>query len=347
MASKTIAFEPLRTAIKSRNFSPIYIIHGEEGYFIDTLVDDFEHVLPDDEKEFNLNVVYAPRIDMVQVPEICHRIPMFSDFQIVIIKEAQAVRTDALNVLIKYLSNPSPSTILVVAGRGKKLTGDFMSAAKKSNHVTIFEPKKIYDNQLPAYVKQFVSSRGLNIDSKGLEMLVEYIGSDLSRLYNEIGKLTEILGQGAMITPEAIEKHIGFSKSFNSFELVDALAAKDAKKAFRIINYFQATPKAVPIVMLTSNVFAYFSDLLTTYFSKDQSDAAIKAMLNIGWDVQYRRYALGRKNYNAYQVIEIIRAIRAFDRHSKGLDSRRDPHDMLKELVYRILTARGNLFPQF
>ena len=346
MAAKSIAFEPLRTSIKNRSFSPIYVLHGEEGYFIDTLVGDFESVLSDDEKEFNLNVLYAPRIDLSQVPEICHRIPMFSDFQIVILKETQAVRADALNILTKYLLNPSPTTVLIVASRGKKLTGEFMSAAKKSDNVTIFEPKKIYDNQLPPYVKQFVNSRGLSIDAKGLEMLVEYIGSDLSRLYNEIGKLTEILGQGAMITPEAIERHIGFSKSFNAFELVDALAAKDAKKAFRIIDYFRANPKAVPVVMITSTLFSYFSDLLTTYFNKDQSDAGLKALLNISWDVQFRRYALGRKNYNAYQVIEIIRVLRVFDRHSKGFESRRNEHDLLKELVYRILTAPGNLFPK-
>ena len=347
MAAKNIAFEPLRTSIKNRNFSPVYVIHGEEGYFIDTLVSDFENVLPDDEKEFNLNVLYAPRIDISQVPEMCHRIPMFSDFQIVILKEAQSARATDLNVLIKYVNNPSPSTVLVIAGRGATLKGDFMSAAKKSDNVTVFEPKKIYESQIPAYIKQFVNARGLNIDAKGLEMLVEYIGTDLSRLYNEINKLTEILGAGAMVTPEAIEKHIGFSKNFNAFELVDALAAKDAKKAFRIADYFRANPKAVALVLVTSSLFAYFSDLLTTYFSKDQSESALKAMLKIGWDIQFRKFALGRRNYNAYQVIEIIRAIRAFDRQSKGQDSRRNEHDLFKELIYRILTARGELFPKF
>ena len=347
MAAKNIAFEPLRTSIRNRNFTPVYIIHGEEGFFIDTLVSDFENILPEDEKEFNLNVLYAPRIDLAQVPEICHRIPMFSDFQIVILKEAQSVRATDLNILIKYLSNPSPSTILVVAGRGDKLKGDFISAAKKSDHVTIFEPKKIYDNELPGYITNFVREKGLSIDGKALNMLVEYIGSDLSRLYNEIGKLTEILGKGAMLTPEAIEKHVGFSKSYNAFELIDALAAKDAKKAYRIVDYFTRNPKAVPTVMVTAALYGYFSDLLTIYFLKDKSESATMASVGAKNQFAFRRFAVGRRNYNAFQVIEIIRALRAFDRHSKGRDSRRNEYELLRELVYHILTAPGNLFPRF
>lgn len=347
MAAKNITFEPLRTSIRNRNFSPVYVIHGEEGFFIDMLVSDFENILPEDEKEFNLNVLYAPRIDLAQVPEICHRIPMFSDFQVVILKEAQAVRATDLNVLVKYVSNPSPSTIFVVAGRGDKLKGDFMSAAKKSDHVTIFEPKKLYDSDMPAYIINFVKERGLSIDDKALNMLVEYIGSDLSRLYNEIGKLTEILGKGAMVTPEAIEKHVGFSREYNAFELVDALAAKDAKKSFRIINYFKLNPKAVPIVMVTAALYNYFSDLLTIYFLKDKSDSAAMAAVGARNQFLFRKFALGRRNYNAYQVIEIIRSLRAFDRHCKGRDSRRNEHELLRELVYHILTAPGNLFPRF
>ena len=347
MAAKNIAFEPLRTLLKNRSFSPVYVLNGEEGFFIDELVRDFENILPEDEREFNLTVLYAPRIEMAQVPEICHRIPMMSDYQVVILKEAQAVRATDLNVLIKYISNPSPSTIFVVAARGGLLKGDFASAAKKSDNVTYFEPKKIYDNDLPGYITSFINSRGLNVQPKALSMLAEYIGTDLSRLYNEIHKLTEILGAGAMVTPEAIEKHIGFSKSFNAYELVDALSVKDAKKVFRIAGYFRANPKAVPLVMATASIFSFFSDLLVTYFMKDKSDRSIMNALGIKWAVQYQKFADGRKSYNAYQVIEIIRSIRAFDRHSKGSDSRRNEHDLFHELLYHILTAPGNLFPKF
>lgn len=347
MASKNITFEPLKTSLRNRSFSPVYVLHGEEGYFIDALVREFENLLPVDEREFNLNVLYAPRIDISQIPEICHRVPMFSDFQVVILKEAQSVRATDLNVLVKYVGNPSPSTILVVAGRGALLKGDFMTAAKKSDNVTVFESKKIYEKDLPGYITDFINSRGLNVQPKALEMLSEYIGPDLSRLYNETSKLIDILGQGATVTPEAIERHVGFSKSFNAFELVDALSVKDSKKVYRIADYFRANPKAVPLVMATASIFSFFSDLLVTYFVKDNTERGIMAALGIKWPVQFRKFANGRRHYNAFQVIEIIRAIRAFDRHSKGSDSRRGEHDLFKELMHHILTAPGNLFPTF
>lgn len=347
MAAKTLSFETLKTLIRNRTLSPIYVLHGEEGYFVDALVKEFENLLPDDEKEFNMTVAYAPRADLSQLPEICRRVPMFSDFQVVIVKEAQAVPANTLKVLVKYLANPSPSTVLVIAGRGDVLKGDFMSAAKKSDKAILFESKKIYEKELPAYITEFINSRGLNVQPKSLDMLSEYIGPDLSRLYNEIDKLIDILGPGATVTPEAIERHIGFSKSFNAFELVDALANKDSKKVFRIADYFRANPKTVPLVMATSTIFSFFSDLLITYFVKDNSERGIMAALGLKWPVQYRKFAQGRRNYNAFQVIEIIRAIRAFDRHSKGADSRRFEHDLFHELMHHILTAPGNLFPAF
>lgn len=347
MASKTNHFQDLRTAIRNRsNLRPVYILHGEEGYFIDALVEEFAGLLPEDEREFNLNVLYAPRVDMSEVPAICSRIPMFSDFQVVIVKEAQAAKR-ALGVLVKYIGNPSPTTILVVASRGEKLSGEIMTAAKKNDNVVIFESKTLYDSDMPPYISEFVKERGLSINREGLNMLTEYIGADLSKLYNEIGKLTEILGKGAMITPEAIEKHIGMSRAFNSYELVDALAAKDAARVFRIADYFRSNRGAAPLVVVTGNIFSYFSDLLTTYFAKDRSDRALMAMLGIKWDIQFRRYANGRRNYNAFQVIEIIRAIRAFASQSKGNGSRRDEYDLFHELLYRILTAGGELFPAF
>lgn len=347
MAARNITFEPLRALVRERKFSPVYVLHGEEGYFIDELLGEFENVLTPDEKDFNLTVLYAPRIELSQVPVICRRIPMMADFQMVIIKEAQAVRADALRVLVKYIGDVSPSTVLVVAARGESLKGDFLSAAKKSDNVVIFESKKIYENQLPDYIRGYISTRGLNVEPKALSMLGEYLGTDLSKLFNEIDKLISILGPGTTVTPEAIEKHIGFSKSFNAYELVDALAVKDTNKVFRIAGYFKANPRAVPLVVVTATVFSFFSDLLITYFAKDKSEKALMNLLGLKWPVQFRKFANGRTRYNAYQVIEIIRAIRAFDSQSKGHDSRRNEHELFHELMYHILTAPGNLYPRF
>lgn len=345
MAAKTIAFEPLRTSIKSRKFSPVYVLHGEEGYFTDALLRDFENILTDDEKEFNQTVIYAPRTDLERVPGLCRRIPMMSDLQVVIIKEAQGVRATDLNVLVKYLANPSPSTVLVVSARGAALKGDFLSAAKKSDNVVLFESKKVRDNELSGYIQSYINGRGLNVQPKALEMLREFIGTDLSRLYNEIDKLISILGPGANVTPEAVEQHIGYSKSFNAYELVDALAARDTQRVFRIADYFRANPKSVPLVMATASVFSFYSDLLITYFAKDKSERGLMNVLGLKWPVQMKKFNVARTRYNAFQVIEIIRAIRAFDRQSKGNGSRRNEHELFRELMFHIFTAPGNLFP--
>lgn len=274
MPAKTLGFEPLRTAIRNRNFARVYVLHGEEGYFIDALVREFENILPEDCRDFDQSVLYAPRIDLGTVTEIAKRVPMMSDFQVVILKEAQAVRADQLDKLTKYVQSPSPSTILVIAGRGEVLKGKMLAAAKKSDDAVIFESKKVSDRDLPGYIQSHINSRGLNVQPKALEMLGEYIGSDLSRLYNEIDKLMTILGKGATITPESIEQHIGYSKSYNAFELVDALAARDAARVYRITDYFRSNPKAVPLVMATASVFSFFSDLLITFLSRTKANVA-------------------------------------------------------------------------
>jgi DNA polymerase-3 subunit delta len=175
-------------------------------------------------------------------------------------------------------------------------------------------------------------------------MLTEFVGTDLSRLYNEIDKLIGILGPGATITDEAIEHHIGFSKDYNSFELVDALACRDNTKVFRIANYFRANPKAASLVMVNAVLFNYFSDLLTLFFEKDKSERALMAAVGARVSIQFKKFSLGMRNYNAFQVIEIIRAIRRFDVQSKGGGSRQNEHDLFRELMFHILTAPGNLF---
>lgn len=347
MAAKTLTFEPLRNSIKNRKFFPVYILHGEEGYFIDALLKDFEDVLTPDEKEFNMTVLYAPRTDLSKVPEMCRRMPMMTDFQIVIIKEAQAAKVNELNVLAKYVESPSPTTVLIIASRGENLKGETLKVAKKNDDAVIFESKPIPEQMLPDYIKSYINGKGVNVEPKSLLMLTEFVGTELSRLYNEIDKLVDILGPGTMITPEAIEKHIGFSKSYNAYELVDALAAKDAKKVFRIANYFRANPKSVALPMVIGSIFAFFSDLMITYFVKEKTDKARMYALGLKWPVQYKRFATAYPRYSASKVIEIIRAIRAFDRMSKGNGSRRDTFDLFQELLYRILTAKGELYPRF
>lgn len=342
MASQSVTFESLRQQISGRRLSPVYLLHGEEGYFIDVLVKDFENVLSPEEREFNQYVLYAPQVTPGEVMDICCRCPMMADRQMVILKEAQAVRADQINRLYRYVRNPSPSTILVICFRGATAKGKELLAAVKANGV-VYESKKITEYGAPALIASYIKQKGLSAEQKSLEMLRDFIGTDLSRLYNEIDKLASILGNGAAITPEAIERNVGISKEFNSFELVDALAVKDAVKVFRIAEYFRSNPKANPLVMTTAAIFNFFSDLLVLYFAKDKSDQGLMAELRLKTSYPLRRFRAAMRKYNAYQVIEVIWALRQFDTRSKGNGSRQNEHQLFHDLLFHILSAPGDL----
>ena len=343
MAQASATFDSIRSDLSRRQYAPVYLLHGEEGYYIDALVDEFDKILGDDEKAFNQNTLYAPDVEPAAVSELCHRMPMMADRQVVILKEAQAVPAAKLNKLAAYAGSPSPTTILVICCRGAEAKAKDLIKAINSAKGVVFESKKLKDYQVPAAIAGYIKNKGLTAEQKSLEMLCEFIGNDLSRLHNEIDKLAGILGPGAAVTPEAIERNIGISKEYNTFELVDALAVKDAAKVFRIIAYFRSNPKSAPLVMVTTNVFNFFADLLVAYYSPDRGDSALMALFKLRHPLQLRRYREGMARYNPFQLIEIISAIRDFDTKSKGVGSRQNEHRLFHDLMYHILTAPGNI----
>jgi len=337
-----VTFGLLRSQLANRQFAPVYLLHGEEGYFIDVLVKDFENILPPEERDFNMYTMYAPQVSADDVMDVCRRYPMMSEYQVVILKECQSARADMLNKLHTYVLNPSTTTIFVMCYRGEQAKGKDLLAAMKKNGV-MFESKSLKPRDIEPAIRDFVKERGLNIESKGLAMLSDFVGSDLSRLYNEIGKLVVALGPGATITPEAIERNIGVSKDYNNFELIKALSLKDMQRVYRIVDHFSRDPKNNPTSLTLSQVFKFFSNLLTLYFLKEKRDEAMMAELGLKWNMQLVDYKNGLRNYNAFKVIEIISAIREFDVHHKGIGSRQNEFDLMKDLMFRILTASGNI----
>lgn len=343
MAAPAVTFESLKSQLAKRQYAPVYLLHGEEGYYIDALVKIFEQILPPEERDFNMYTMYAPEVSADTVMDTCRRYPMMSEYQVVILKEAQAIRADQLNRLHLYASQPSPTTILVICCRGAVAKAKNLIDEIKKNNGVVFLSEKIKEKNALNFISSYIKLKKLNAEHKALEMLRDYIGTDLSRLYNEIDKLALILGENAMITPESIERNIGVSKDYNNFELVDALAQKDSLKAYKIIEYFRSNPKNNPSVLTIAAIFNYFSNLLTLYFSKDKSEPTLMAMVGAKWPIQFAKYKAGLKNYNAFQAIEIIAAIREFDAKSKGIDSRQNEHDLMKDLIFHILSAPGNI----
>lgn len=352
LMSISVSFENLHTQLGKKDaltsLAPVYILHGEEGFFTDEIVRLFENVMPEADREFNQQVIYFPQSSSDVILDAARRFPMMADRQVVIVKEAQSVRPDQLDKLSDYILNPNPTTVLVIASRGLKIKGARLQAAlRKSQHAVIMPSDKVPEWKLQDTVRNHINARGVNVQPKALSMLADFIGADLSRMYNEVDKLLGILGPGATVTPEAVEQHVGISKSFNAFELVDALAAKDLGRCRRITAYFRSNPKAVATVQITSAIFAFFSDLCVTYFIKDKSERSLMQALGLKSAYPLKRLNLARSQYNAYQCIEVIRAIRTFDGATKGIGSRRDQYDLLDELVFRIITAPGNLFPKY
>lgn len=335
-----MTYPRLLRQLDAGQYSPVYLIHGEEGYFIDELVKRFESILPEEERDFNLYTFYGAETGADAVMECCRRFPMMAERQVVILKEAQVMRADQVNRLHHYVRHPNPTTILVIAFRGAKAKGKELIEAVKANGV-LFESSRISERDLLPAIHDLIKEKGLSVDAKAISMLRDFIGTDMSRLYNEIDKLAFILGPGAMITPEAVERNVGISKDYNNFELLDAIDTRNAGKAFAIVAYFAANPKANPTVVTSGLLFNRFSNLLIYHYTRDKSKSGYMDALGLKRPGALWPYEKAARSYNVRQTIEIISAIREFDVRSKGVGSRQNEYALLKDLVFRIFTARG------
>lgn len=341
-AAPSVTYDSLRESLSRGRYAPVYLLHGEEGYYVDVLAEIFENIVPPDEKDFNQYILYAPEVTMDQVIDVCRRCPIMAPRQVVILKEAQSIKADQLNKLHPYVINPSPSTILVICCRGAVAKGKDLMQALRSTGV-VFEAKKVNETGASVLIARYLKEKRLNPDPKAVEMLRDFIGTDISRLYNEIDKLAVILPQGATVTPEVVEQNVGVSKDYNNYELIDAVAARDSAKIFRIAAYFAANPKNNPLVLTSGLLYGFFSDLLICQFSTDKSDDGLIKALKLKNSWPLKRFRLAMTRYNAFMTIEIIGALRDFDRKSKGGGSRQNEHDLFRELMFRIVTAAGKI----
>ena len=338
MAVKTVTFEALRNDIENRNFKPIYLFMGEETYFIDVLTDLLEEkVLSDAEKDFNMMLFYGVDSNVNTIISSARRFPMMAEHQLVIVKEAQELdRFDDLNI---YAKKPMPSTILVI--NYKHGTVDKRKSVVKSIEKVgvVFESKKLYENQVPAFIRSYYRERGIGIDEKSAQMLTDFVGNDLSRLIRELEKLEIALPETQKrITAELVEKNVGISKDYNNFELLKAITEKDALSANRIVNYFDKNPKNNPIQVTLSVLFNFFGNLLECYWLPNKSEQHIMKTLGLRSVYFARPYLTALKYYDANKVMEIISLLRTYDAKSKGIDNiSASPGELLKELVYKIM----------
>ncbi len=338
MAKQEITCEEILRQLKAGTYHPIYYLMGEEPYYIDLIADYIaEHILTDIEKEFNLTVVYGADVDVATVINAARRYPMMSEKQVVIVKEAQAIRN--IEELCYYLQKPLLSTLLVVCHKHGVLDRRKKLAAEVAKAGILFESKKIKEAQLPAFITSYMKSKGVDMDPKATAMLADFVGTDLHRLTGELEKLIITLPAGQQrVTPEQIEKNIGISKDYNNFELRGALVERDIAKANKIIKYFEENPKTNPIQMTLSLLFNFFSNLMLAYYAPQKNEQGIAAMLGLRTPWQAREYLTAMGKYNGVKTMQIIGEIRYADAKSKGVqNASMSDGDILRELVFKIL----------
>ncbi|MBU3822801.1 DNA polymerase III subunit delta [Flavobacteriaceae bacterium XHP0103] len=324
--------------IKKGNIKPIYFLMGEEPYYIDKISEFIEdYVLTEEEKGFNQMVMYGRDVSVDDIVSSAKRYPMMAERQVIIVKEGQDL-SRTIEKLTDYAVNPQPTTVLVVNYKYKKIDKRkaLYKAVKKSG--LVYESNKLYENQVADWIRRVLSPKNYTITPKAAQMLVEFLGTDLSKINNELDKLQIILPVGSNITPEAIEENIGISKDYNNFELQKAIGDKNIYKAHKIVHYFAENPKDNPMVVTVTMLFNFFSQLLQLHGLTDKNPRHVASALKVN-PYFVNDYITAARNYPMKKVSSVVATLREFDVKSKGVGANAvSQGDLLKELLVKIVS---------
>ncbi len=321
---------------KSKKFKPVYWLEGEEPYYIDKLTNFAEEqILPQEQQAFNLSIFYGRDSKVEEIINACRRYPMFYEIQVVLLKEAQQLKD--LDKLESYINQPLMSTIFIIAHKEKKVDGRSKLAKLLKNKTEFLSTKKLYDNELPEWTSAMIQSKGLEIQSKALHMLVAHIGNDLQRIENEIDKLSVNLKGKKQITEDEIEEYIGVSKEFNIFELQSAIINRDLPSALNIINYFASNPKAAPIQLILPTFYSFFSKLYMAAASPSRDEFALSSILGLkGFFV--KQYIQALQRYSFSEIEKILLLLAHYNLLSVGIGRVNvDDAALMRELTAKII----------
>lgn len=321
---------------KDKKPKPIYWLHGEEPFYIDEISNAATSLLLEEhERDFNQAVVYGKDTDLSVLLGQLKQFPMMADYQLVVLKEAQEVKNwDALE---SYFEQPVPTTVFIICHKYKKADARKKFIKNIQKNGIVYESKKIYENQMEAWIRNFLRTKNFTISVKASALLIDFLGNDLSKVVNELEKLSIVLASGTEINETHIEENIGISKDYNPFELSNAIAQRDILKANKIINYFDQNPKAAHITMLIPSIFGFFERLMRAHFMgiKNSNDAQSKLRLNY---YAAQELVAAMRIYNPKKIAANIAILHEYDLKSKGLN--RGPGsdaDLLRELIYQLM----------
>lgn len=331
-----MAVEKIIAEWKKGVFKPVYWLEGEEEYFIDKVMDFAEHhLLPESEASFNLSVFYGRDSSWADIVNACRRYPMFAERQVVLLKEAQQMRD--IEKLEGYVENPLSSTVFVVSYKDKKVDGRTKFAKVLKEKGVFISTKKIYDSQLPDWTQELLRSKELTISPKGLALLIDHIGNDLSRIENEIEKISVNLAKRKNITEDDIEEFVGVSKDFNVFELQAALGKKDLPKSIRIIQYFESNPKAAPIQLILPSLYSFFSKVFMVFGAGSSDEKAIASAIGVS-PFFVKDYLQASKIYDYKGVERVLLLLHQYNLKSIGINAApAEDASLMKEMVYKIM----------
>lgn len=336
----------LLSQLKRREFKPLYLLHGEEPYYIDRISNYMEKsLLTDAEKGFNQSIFYGRETDVMTVLNAAKRFPMMSEYQLVMVKEAQDFKwgregddAKAADPLLAYLENPLRSTILVFCYKHGKFDKRKKAYKAIEKQGCVFESPSVYDSKISSWVEDFVKDKGYRINARASALISEYLGNDLSRIANELEKLMLNVRKGNEISAEDIHDNIGISKEYNVFELQSAIASRDVLKANRIVNYFADNPRSNPIQMVLGTLNSYFMKILKYHYVADKSSQSLARELGVS-PYFVKEYELAGRNYDVDKVFNVIGYLREYDLKTKGVDATGNTEDgeLMKELVFKIV----------
>jgi len=323
--------------IKTGNVKTVYFLMGEESYYIDRISEYIEKtVLTEEERGFNQMVLYGKDVTVEDIVGNAKRYPMMAEKQVVIVKEAQHL-SRTIDKLSSYVDNPQLSTVLVICYKYNKLDKRKKLYKSIEKNGVLFESKKLYENQVAEWIRKTLNGKGYKITPKAAVLLVEFLGTDLSKIHNELEKLKLVISKETEITPIAIEEHIGISKDFNNFELKKAVGERNILKATRIITYFSQNPKDNPFVVTVTLLHTFFSQLLKYHGLNDRSSKSVASALGIN-PYFVGEFQTAAKNYPMKKVSQVISNLRELDLKGKGVgNSNISQADLLKELLVKII----------
>lgn len=333
-----MTFNDIKKELKKGIFRPIYFLQGDETFFIDYITNYLENkVLAVSERSFNQMVLYGKEVDIETVVTTAKRYPMMSKYQVVVVKEAQHL-SRSIQKLKSYAEQPLGSTVLVINYKHKAITPKSKLGKAVSKNGVLFTAKKLYENQVPSWIRDYIKQKKYHIEPDAIALLVEYLGNDLGKISNELDKLVLNIEERTNITKNDVADNIGISKEYNVFELQKALTTKDKTKVLKITDYFATNPKAAPMVMVLGSLYRFFNLLYLYFHVKNKPEAEILKDLKLRNRYALNDYRMASRHYKVVQLKKIIHLLYQYDLRAKGINNASTPSsELLRELIIKIL----------